>query len=353
MDRHLTEHRLLQALLWAGIVLFGTYLAWRFLAGVVTVVLLILLGVLLAVILSGPVEALHRYKVPKAVSSPLIVVGTLAALFLVGYLFLPHLAQEATELAFQLPSAISNLIDRVEQLASRLGLSLDLGGEDPSLIDFIRQHVGGILGLFSTLVFTIAGIVAAIFLGAYLAASPDPVVNWIIRLFPPDRRTRVREVLSKGRDNLLSWFKGQLISMTIIGVLSTIALWLIGIPGAVILGILSGVLEFVPYVGPILSAVPPALLGLAGNPIDALYVVVAYLAIQQIESNIVTPLVMRRAVDVHPAVAISVVMLLATVFGLLGAFLAIPIAVVTGVLVKELWFRRLEGDQEEESAKNA
>lgn len=186
-------------------------------------------------------------------------------------------------------------------------------------------------------------------MGAYLAASPGPVVDWTVRLFPPDRRTRAREVLSKGRADLLSWFKGQLISMTIIGVLSTTALWLIGISGAVILGILSGILEFVPYVGPVLSAILPALLGLfLGNPIDGLYVIVAYLAIQQIETNIVTPLVMRRAVDVHPAVAIAVVTLLGTFFGLLGAFLAIPIAVVAGVLVKELWFRHLEGDQEED-----
>ena len=309
---------------------------------------MILLGVLLAVILSGPVEALHRHKVPRFISSPLIFFGVLALLTLGVYLFLPDLSQQGQQLSFTLPGAIDQLINRVEQLASRFGLSLDLS-QSFSFTGILRQAAGGIMGLFSTLVFTVAGVVAAIFLGIYLAASPGPVVNWIVRLFPPDRRGRAREMLSKCRENLLSWFKGQLISMLIIGVLSTIALWLIGIPGAVILGIFSGVLEFVPYVGPILSAVPPALLGLfLGNPIDGLYVIVAYLLIQQIESNIVTPLVMRRAVDVHPAVAIAVVTLMGTVFGLLGAFLAIPLAVVAGVLVRELWFRRLEGDQEEE-----
>jgi len=328
------------------VVLFGLFLAWRFLAGVASVVLLILLGVLLAMLLSGPVEALHRYKVPRVISSPLIVVGVLAAILLVGYLFLPQFGQQGTQLSFNLTGAVDQLINRIEQFASRFGVSLDLT-QGFSLTGVLRQVAGGVLGLFSTLIFVVAGIVAAIFLGTYLAASPGPVVDWIVRLFPPDRRSRTREVLSKSRDSLLSWFGGQLISMTIIGVLSTIALLIIGIPGAVILGIFSGLLNFVPYVGPILSAVPPALLGLAGNPIDALYVIVAYVLIQQVEGNVVTPLVMRRAVDVHPAVAIGSVTLLGTVFGLLGAFLAIPLVVVAGVLIKELWFRRLEGDQEE------
>ena len=324
------------------------FLAWKFLAGVASVVLLILLGVLLAVILSGPVEALHRYKVPKPISSPLIVVSVLAAVLLIGYLFLPQFSQQGTQLSFNLTSAIDQLINRVEQFASRFGLSLDLS-QGFSLTGILRQLSGGVLGLFSTLIFFVAGVVAAIFLGVYLAAKPGPVVDWIVRLFPPDRRPRTREVLSESRSSLVSWFGGQLISMTIIGVLSIIALWLIGIPGAVILGILSGLLEFVPYIGPIVSAVPPALLGLTlGNPIDGLYVIVAYLLIQQIESNIVTPLVYRETVDVHPAATIAVVLLLGTVFGLLGALLAIPIAVVAMVLVKELWFRRLEGGQEEE-----
>ena len=99
---------------------------------------------------------------------------------------------------------------------------------------------------------------------------------------------------------------------------------------------------FVPYIGPIISVIPPALLGLLGDPVHALYVIAAYIIIQQIESNVLTPLIMQKAASVHPAVVIAAVVLLGTVFGFLGALLALPIAVVAGVLVEELWFRRLE-----------
>ena len=186
MENNSTQRGLLRTLVWAGVIIFSLVLAWRFLAGVASAVLLLLLGVLLGVALSAPVEALRRWKVPRVVSSPLIVVGVLGALFLVGYLFLPHIGQQGSQLVAQLPSAINSLLNRIEQLASTLGLNLNLGGGGrASLVGFVRQAVGGILGLFSNLVFAIAGVVAATFLGIYLAATPAPVVEWLVRLFPP------------------------------------------------------------------------------------------------------------------------------------------------------------------------
>ncbi|MDP9480444.1 MAG: AI-2E family transporter [Actinomycetota bacterium] len=235
---------------------------------------------------------------------------------------------------------------QVRNLAATFGINLQNDPESPAatLVNLIQQLAGGILGLLRTVLFAVVDFIAAIFLALYLAARPEPVVGWTERLFPPDRRPRVHGILSEIRNSLLSWFKGKLLAMLIIGVLSTAALYLIGIPGALILGILSGLLEFVPYIGPILSVVLPALIGFVGQPIDALYVVLAYLAIQQVESNLVQPLIMRRAADVHPAVVITAVTLLGAVFGLLGALLAVPLTLVAGILVEELWFRRLEDD---------
>lgn len=101
-------------------------------------------------------------------------------------------------------------------------------------------------------------------------------------------------------------------------------------------------MAFVPLVGPIVSVVPPLLLALAGDPLDALWVVLAYVAIQQIESNLIMPLVMQRVVSVHPAVIIAAVAVLGGAFGLLGALLALPITLTSRVLIEELWFPRLE-----------
>jgi predicted PurR-regulated permease PerM len=343
----LTNRGFLHAALVSVVLLFALFLVWRFLAGVASAVLLLLVGVLLGVALSAPVEALRRWKVPRAVSSPLIVVSVLAALGVVGYLFLPQLDQQGSQLSTLLPDSFSNLVNQIERLASRFGLSLDFGAEEGfSLVGLVRRLTGGILGLFSSLVFAVAGVVVAIFLGIYLAADPGPVVGWVVRLFPSSQRSRAREILAESRSALLSWLLGRLLSMAIIAVLSTVALYFIGIPAPVLLGLFAGLVAFVPYIGPIISVIPPALLGLLGEPIHALYVIVAYIVIQQIESNVLTPLIMQKVASVHPAVVIAAVTLLGTVFGFLGALLALPIAVVAAVLVEELWFRRLEGGSE-------
>jgi predicted PurR-regulated permease PerM len=134
--------------------------------------------------------------------------------------------------------------------------------------------------------------------------------------------------------------------MIIIGSLWSVALFLIGIPGALFLGILAGLLNFVSYLGPVVAAVPPLLLALTVSPASVLWVFVSYLAIQAIEGYVVTPLIMERATSLHPAVVIATIAVLSTAFGLLGTVLAVPATVAAGVLVEELWFRRLEEAKE-------
>lgn len=342
MGSPLTERSLRRVLFQVLMVLFGLLLIWRFLTEVATVILMLATGLLLAVILSGPVEMLRRYKIPRVVSSVSILAAFALVLALGGWLLTPVLEREITALVSTLPSALSYVRERINELANALGLaaSFDLSSLSPSNLG--RRLLGGVLGLFSTLASALIGVVVVVFLALYLAAAPEPIVRWIIRLFPPGRRPRTKEVLSEIRLNLLDWLKGRLISMAIVGALSIVALYVIGVPGALSLGIFAGLVSFVPYIGPIVSVIPPALLALGGSPTDALWVLVAYFGIQQVESYLITPVIMDEVASVHPAVVIAAVVAFGTAFGVLGAILALPIALAGGVLVEELWFRRLE-----------
>lgn len=345
MRASLTNRGLLRAV----VVGFALFLAYRSLAAVATTALLLATGVLLAVALSAPVEALHRRKVPRAVSVALIFLAGVAVLGAGGYLLFPVLAEQAAQLASALPGALSQLVERSRSLAQDLGLDIGGGGGEISpstLASAGRRVLGGALGVFGGLAAFFAGLIVLVFVPLYLAAMPEPVVGWVVRLFPPERREETRELLSEARTSLLGWLGGQLVSMTVIGVLSTAALYLIGVPGALFLGIFTGLVCFVPLVGPVVSAVPPLVLAFAGNPIDALWVLLAYLAIQQVESNLLTPLVMRQAASLHPAIVIAAVTVAGTAFGILGALLAVPAMVVAGVLVDGLWFERLEKKDE-------
>ena len=260
-----------------------------------------------------------------------------------GYLFLPVLAEQVYLFVSSLPAALSRIASWAEDLESRFGVSVP--GEDlslSSLTDPARQLLGGALGVFGSLASVLASAVVVLFISFYLAANPEPVVGWLIRLFPPDRRPRARTVLSATRSGLLYWVKGQLASMIVIGSLWSVALFLIGVPGALLLGIFAGLLNFVPYLGPVVAAVPPLLLALTVSPASVLWVLLSYVAIQAVEGYVVTPLVMQRATSLHPAVVIVTIAALSTAFGLLGTLLAVPATVAAGVLVEELWFRRLE-----------
>jgi predicted PurR-regulated permease PerM len=342
MSAPLTERSLWRVMARTALLLFGLFLAWRFLAEVATLSLMVAMGVLLAVALSGPVEALRRRKVPRTVSSVAIVAGALGSLGLGLALLFPVLQREARLLVSELPDALSYLNDRIGELAGRLGLNPGGGISSQTLAGWGERLLGGALGLFNSVTSALIGLVIVLFLGIYLASYPEPVLSWIERLFPPQHRCRVRRVLGRLRSSLLDWLKGRLLSMAVVAVLSVGALYLIGIPGAFSLGILAGLVSFVPYFGPLVSVIPPALIGLASDPIKALWVILAYAAIQQVESYLITPLIMERAASLHPAVVIVSITVLGAAFGILGTLLALPAAVVAGVLVEELWFRRLE-----------
>ncbi len=341
MNGYLTNRGLLRAVLLA----FALLLVYRFLAEVAATVLLLATGLLLAVALSAPVEALHRRKVPRAASVALIYLAAAVVLGMGGYLLYPVLAEQVSQFAAALPGALSQLVGRLRGLAGDLGIEIGGGGGGMSPSDLAkvgRRVLGGALGLFGGLASLLTGLIVVLFVPLYLTAMPEPVVGWVVRLFPSGRRARTREVLGEARASLLGWLGGRLFSMAVVGVLATFALYIIGIPGALFLGIFSGLVSFVPLIGSVAGVVPPLLLALAGNPIDALWVVLAYVAIQQVESNVLTPLVMKEAASLHPVVVIASVTVGGTAFGILGTLLAVPASVVAGVLVEKLWFERVE-----------
>ncbi len=339
----ISNRGLLRTLSYAILLAFSLFLAYRFLATIATITLTIMVGVLLAVALSGPVEALHRRKVPRPIATALIFLVAGALLGLGGYLLLPVLAEQVYQFVSSLPAALSRLAGWVEGLESRFGVSVPAENLSPSsLTDPARQLLGGALGVFGNVASILGSLVVILLLSFYLTANPTPVVGWVTRLFPPDRRPRARAVLSAVRAGLLYWVKGQLTAMVIIGILWSVALFLIGIPGALFLGILAGLLNFVPYLGPVVAAVPPLLLALTVSPAMVLWVFLSYLAIQTVEGYVVTPLVMERTTSLHPAVVIATIAVLSTAFGLLGTLLAVPATVAAGILVEELWFQRLE-----------
>ncbi len=332
---------------YAGVGLaFALLLAVYFVYQIRAVVLVLLLTLLFSIIISRPVDYLARKGLSR-VWGTLIVLGILAfALTLVVLALAPIVQDQSLQLAEDAPVFLSEVQGHVENLRGRFGLEIALP-DLQQLLDSARSFLSG--GAFSTFVSVGASVANVLSFGfvvlvstIFAVAQPEPLVNGFVALYPAGWRERVREILNEMYWNVQRWFLGQLVSMAVIGMLFTVALFVIGIPFALLLGILSGLLAFIPFVGPAISVVPPILLALADDPVKALWVILAYAGVQFVEGNIIQPLVMSRAVSLHPVIIVFALLIMGTLFGFVGVLIAIPLVAALHVLVHELWVKRMD-----------
>ena len=193
-------------------------------------------------------------------------------------------------------------------------------------------------------------IAIVVLVAVYLAADPRPYLEGTVRLFPLKHRDRARNVLDAVGDTLFHWLQGQLVSMAVVGLLVAGGLWALGVPLAGTLGFIAGLFEFVPNIGPILSGVPAALLGITVSTSHVLYVILLYTAVQTLESYFLTPMVMKRAISLPPALTIVAQLVGTLTAGWLGLLLATPLIAAIVVVVRKVYLESLLG---EEDAANA
>jgi predicted PurR-regulated permease PerM len=323
--------------------LLASYLVYQ----IAVVVLVLLLTLLFSIIISGPVDYLERQGVGRGLGTLAVLGGLTLILGIMGRALVPVIEEQARELAETFPELLVNAQDFIERLQSAMGLETSFGLDPQNLLDSARNFFsGGALATVANVGASVANVISFTVVIAiatiYAVARPAPLINGFVALFPAGRRQRVREILDGMYETVQRWFLGQLVSMTIIGVLSTVALSLIGIPFALLLGVFSGLISFIPFVGPMISVIPPMLLALIGIPIDALWVLLAYAGIQMIESYLIYPLVMSRAVSLHPAVVMFALLIMGTLFGFVGVLLAVPLVTALHVLLRELWIERMD-----------
>lgn len=317
------------------------------LAALVVVVLLCFwyTSYILMVIFAGCLVAIFLRSLSAALScrTPLSDGWALAAvsLALVGvgallfWLLAPEVTRQVDELSRTLPESMKRL---QEQLASTgTGRWFVDRFSDANEWVSSRRAVSQATTVLSTTAGAVAGFFIMLALGLYLAAEPEFYREGVVRLFPPARRERVRQVLLEVGETLRWWLIGKFAGMFVIGLLTWLGLLALGIPLALTLGLIAAVLTFIPNFGPILAVIPAILLGLVESPSRAVYVLVLYLAIQAVESYIITPLIQRRTIRLPPALTISAQMIFGTMLGALGVALATPLAAALLVCVRKLY----------------
>ncbi|MFN3537149.1 MAG: AI-2E family transporter, partial [Brevundimonas sp.] len=212
-------------------------------------------------------------------------------------------------------------------------------------------NVGAFAGLVASV---IAELMLVIFAGLFLALNPQSYKAGFVRLFRK-RSARTADTVGKAFDvsgtGLRRWLLGQLAAMVAVGVVTGLGAWAIGLPSPLALGMIAGVMEFVPIVGPIVATIPALLLAATMGPEMILWTLLLYLVIQQIEGNLIMPLVQKRMVSLPPVIALFSILIFAALFGPLGVLLATPLAVVVFVLIKGVYLDEPISDKDAASSK--
>ncbi len=248
-------------------------------------------------------------------------------------MFGTHIAQQVQTLRHAIPAAW-------HAFEARMG-DLGLGEQIKQLAQSIRAPGGSSFSAFGRTILSIgsgiADILVVLVAGIFLATQPRFYLTGAVKLIPPAKRGLALESIMESEKALRLWLRGQLVAMIVVGLLTGLGLWALGMPSALALGLLAGVLEFVPFAGPILSAIPAILLALAVSPDLALWVLLLYFAVQQFEGYLLTPLVQQYAVELPGVVLLFSLIAFGALFGTLGVLLAAPLSVVSYVLVKRLY----------------
>jgi putative permease len=333
----LTFRDLRNAILFAALV----YAAIAFARHVTNILLVLSIAILIVVVLSPTVTWLSRRGIPRWAGALAIVLGFLGLAGLAGYLITPVVVVQATQLAAELPALFSKLETFLARLfASASGLSGSAPKLDLQTITQIsRPLLGGLAQITTGTAQILVGAVVVFITTIYTLISPGPLVNGFLGSLRAEDRPRAAAAGERVALQIHAWAKGTAIAMAAIFALTWPVLSLLGFKQALLFAAIAGVLELVPVIGPIASAVPPVLVALVTEPIRALWVIAAFVVIQQVESHLLIPIVMSRQVNLHPVTVLFWVLVMGTLFGIIGVFIATPTAVVAGVLYDELYLR--------------
>ncbi len=308
----------------------AAYVVWL----LVDLLLLLFACALVSLILLTVTNVIRRNtRLPFGVSLTLAIVGLLALIGGAIGFFGATLQGEFAELATRLPSAWANLQARLSTStvgATILDRAQTLAPSAQTVVNAATTALAAVGGALSGLAIVLIG-------GLYLAAQPTLYSVGLLRMVPARAQKPAAETLDAIAVSLRNWLKGQALGMLFVGVGTGFGLWLVGVPAAWAIGLVAGLAEFVPYAGVILAGIPAIVLAFGQGTSTGLWTIGVLLAVQQLQGNLVMPLLQNKMVDLPPAITIFGIIAAGILFGVAGVLLATPLTIVVLVLVRRLY----------------
>ncbi len=325
---------------WLGLlaIVISIYILWQ----IRQILLLVFAAVVLATALNKLARRFQRAGIRKRGYAVLLAVGIFLAV-IVGFFWLivPPFTAQFQELTLRVPQGLERLNTWLDHLETRIPSQLvpyvpDINRLSQQAQPLINRLLGSSFAFVSGSLEVVLKILLVLVLTGMFVAEPEAYRKLFVRLFPSFYRQRVDGILHECENSLGRWMGGAAIAVFVVGLMSAIGLTILGVPAALALGVLAGFMNLIPNLGPTISVLPAMAIALLDSPLKSLFVLGLYFAIQQIESNFLTPYVMAQQVSLLPAVTLISQLFFATFFGFLGLFLALPLTVVG-----KIWFREV------------
>ena len=298
------------------------------------IILIIFISILLALIMNPAVNKMQEKKIPRTLGASILFLIAFSIMALIVYLVIPPLTKDIATLTTDLPSQMEDL---------GLNGSIDYNFSEPvqniifeasnSLKAVATNIVSGILTILGGFLSAILIVVISF----YLLIEKNGTEKFVQTLIPISFRPQALRIIRKIETTLGRWFMGQLFLGFVVGFASFIGLTIIGVPYALVLGIIAGILELIPYIGPILSGIPAIIIALTISPVLALLTFILYFFIQQLENYVLVPKVMQKSVGLHPVIIIIAMLVGGQIAGVMGMVLAIPVTTIISIILVDIY----------------
>ncbi|HSI73050.1 MAG TPA: AI-2E family transporter [Fimbriimonas sp.] len=329
MDAQGTDDRLYRTLAKAILLAAGLWVLLWFLESIVTVLLIFATAMVLAIALNAPVQWLEQKRVPRPVAAISVLLSCVGILVLVLWLVIPAVVDQGVILVEKLPT-ISRDVEKQSEaaLAKYPELRSQIGAEGISLQKLLPNMRTTILRVGSYTLSLVGAILFGVIIGVivmYALVRPRPLVRGVLEFMPEGLRHGTEQALAKGSASVVAWLWANIIIGSIEAVCTGIFCQIIGIPGAFVWGALAFFAELVPSIGVYFVSVPVLLVALSVSPMTALWTLLFFVALNQVTSLVVSPLIVGKSMKLHPVSILFAVLALGSAFGFLGAVLALPL----------------------------
>lgn len=316
-----------------------------FLYAIRDVLAILFIAIVFASAVDPWVDRMQRFRIPRGLGIVLILLAGATIVILSIALLVPPIVTEVTQIASTFPSYYQNILETVERFqrtSTNLGIQNSVQDGLSSISDSLSRLTSGLFAGLTGIFGGIFSLLGFLMLTFYLTVEERGMKKFIASVAPPHYQPYLAQKIHEIQRKMGAWFRGQLILSLVIGVVTYVGLLALGVDYALVLALFAGVFEFVPYVGPIISAIPAVFLAFAESPVKALLVLVLYIIIQQLENQVLVPKIMQKAVGLNPVVVIVVMLIGAKLAGLLGMILAVPTATIISIFAADFFQVRRE-----------